>query len=828
MKKIQFTQYGCIFAFLQLIAAMVTVSANATTPVALFPMELSGNSIQEIIANKTFVVSSNLAPESVLGAEGNAVRFDGYSTIVTAEINAAALNNQSLSFSLWCAMETYPMMNTDVQTSTATYIAGNMREDLKTGFAFTLNNTGRYGFEVYLSGTKYTCYDNYLKLPKYQWGHLTATVSIADHQILLYNNGELVGRTSFSASQINVGENTFMIGKSFTDDRAGIFRTNTINGIVDNMKIYSSVLAPTEIGYHVPENTADLSIPKSRHSNDIQRPSFHGQPATNWTNEPHGLVFYNNKYHLFFQKNANGPYMGRLHWGHISSDDLINWREEKIAIAPAETYDQKGTWSGCVFTDNVLTDGKPNIFYTGVDYAKASIDRAIPSDNDLIAWTKDVLNPLVPNKPAGLSDDFRDPYVFKSNNEFYMIVGTSKNGKGAATLQKYNQLTKSWSNDGTIFYQSISTDYGTFWEMPLIEPMGNGKWIFMSTVLGGINGVETLYWVGTINSDGTFNPISNVPKEVELGTMGRDGYGLLSPSVTHKDGKMIAIGIVPDKLPSQNNLQLGWAHLYSLPREWSLSNDNFLIQKPYSGLEKMRDMTSAFQLTDTEVSGTIAMPSVAGKSLEIKSTFIVSSATRFGFNVRKSGSNGIAIYYTPSTNKITVDAQSIARLSNDAGVFNGLYESTLPQQMAQGDTLTLQIFVDHSVMDIFVNKKYAFSLRVFPTDTNAEQVEVFSDGGSTKAVLVEAWKLNPTLSNPNAVVTVSQDNFIIYVNRETLIYRNIPSHSIISVNDLLGRIVAVKDIGEETSGEIRLPEKQVYLVKVSGHNFSAVKKIISA
>jgi Beta-fructosidases (levanase/invertase) len=830
MKKTQFTQYGYIFAFLQFFAATVTVSANTNvaTPVAHFPMELSGTSIGEIISNKTFTVSSNLAPEGVLGAEGNALRFDGYSTIVTGEINAAALNNQSLSFSLWCAMETYPMMNTDVQTSVGTYIAGNMRDDLKTGFAFTLNNTGRYGLEIYINGTKYTCYDNYLKLPKYQWVYLTATVSIADQQIQLYNNGELVGRTNFSGTQINVGNNTFIIGKPFSDDRTGIFRTNTINGIVDDIRLYSVALSASEIGYHTPENTADLSIPKTRHAYDIQRPAFHGQPATNWTNEPHGLVFYNNKYHVYFQKNANGPYMGRLHWGHISSYDLMNWNEEKIAIGPAETYDVKGTWSGCVFTDNVLTEGKPNIFYTGVDYAKASINRAIPTDNDLITWQKDALNPIIPNKPAGLSDDFRDPYVFKLNNEFYMIVGTSKGGKGATTLHKYNQLTKTWSNDGQIFYQSTSTDYGTFWEMPLIQQMPNGKWIFLTTELGGKNGVETLYWVGTINSDGTFNPLSDIPKEVELGSIGRDGYGLLSPSVMQKDGKIIAIGIVPDKLPSQNNLQLGWAHLYSLPREWSLSADNSLIQKPYSGLEKMRVAVSAYTLTDTDINGTTPMPSVAGKALEIKSTFIVSSAQRFGFNVRKTGTTGIVVYYTPSTNKISVDAQNIARLTNDAGVFNGLYESQLPQAMVQGDTLTLQVFVDHSIMDIFVNKKYAFSIRVFPTDTNAEQVEMFSEGGSTKAVSVEAWKLDPAQSGSNSITSVLPDNYTIYINGETLVYKNIPAYSTISVTDLLGRIVLIRNIGNYTSGEIILREKQVYIVKVYGENFSEVKKVLSA
>ena len=161
-------------------------------------------------------------------------------------------------------------------------------------------------------------------------------------------------------------------------------------------------------------------------------------------------IFQKNKFlelcHIFFQKNANGPYWGKLHWGHITSDDMLNWKEEKIALSNTSGYDIKGNWSGCVFTDDVLTGGKPNIFYTGVDYAKASVNQATPIADDLISWNKDTRNPIIPSRPAGLSDDFRDPYVFKSNGNFYMIIGTSKNGLGATTLHKYDPITKTWSN----------------------------------------------------------------------------------------------------------------------------------------------------------------------------------------------------------------------------------------------------------------------------------------------------------------------------------------------------------------------------------------------
>ena len=827
MKNLRFLPVIAILIFGIYPVNAQIVNENDPGLVAHFPMEVTGNTIVETKTNKAFVVQNNFnRPESMPGAEGNALRLDGYSTFCTAQINATGLSQSALSVSLWCALETNPMMDPNNDVTTETYIAGNLDDNLKTGFAFTINATGNYAFEVYIDGTKVTCANFNEALPVYQWQQLIATVNSTTKEVDLYRNGQLVSSNYFfGKGVINAGSSSFIIGKSFANTYTDIFRTNTFNGLIDDIRVFSRLLTKTELTYSAPQNVADLSIPKTRHQGDIQRPEFHGLPATNWTNEPHGLVYFNNKYHIFFQKNANGPYWGKLHWGHITSDDMLNWKEEKIALSNTSGYDIKGNWSGCIFTDDVLTGGKPNIFYTGVDYAKATIDQAEPVADDLINWNKDSRNPIIPNRPTGLSDDFRDPCVFKSNGDFYLIAGTSKSGLGAATLHKYDPTTKTWSNDGKIFYQSISTGYGFFWEMPVIVPMPDGRWLFLVTTLGGNQGVETLYWVGTINSDGTFNPFSATPKEVELGTFGSNGYGLLSPSVMQKDGKIIAVGIVPDKLPSSNNLQLGWAHLYSLPREWTLDASNNLIQQPYSGTQNMRVISSAFNALNQDVSGILPIAPVSGKAVEIDGSFVVSSVQRFGFHLRKSGNNFISVYYTPATGIFTLDALNVTRLTNDAGNFNGLYESVLPQKPAFGETIRVHIFIDHSIMDIFINNKYALSIRVFPTDTNAEDVEAFSDGGTTTATSIQAWKLNPAQSF-TGINTPSVDNRIkLYSKGDSLVYENVPLHSNISIYDLRGqKITSEKSV--QSSGQINLVKKQIYIVEVTGENSVFASKIL--
>lgn len=796
--------------------------------VAHFPMELndSKTSITEIISKQTFLVN-NAKPirENVPGAEGNALRFDGYSTYVKGKFNASELSTLAISASVWCAMESYPMMNIDGADDTQTFIAGNMTPT--SGFAFTINAHGRHGFEMFINGSKITCYAPD-KFPTYEWVHLAAVVSVKNKEIRLYRNNELIAKTGFIANNINPGATNLYIGKSYDDTNrwSGPFRLNTINGLIDDFRIYSGEHDFSQ-DIKTPENSADLSIPKIRFANEIQRPIFHAMPAANWTNEPHGLVFYNERYHIFFQKNSNGPYWGRIHWGHLSSKDLISWKEEKISLVPNTWYDFKGAWSGCVFSDSYLTNDVPHIYYTSVDLGKASIAEAIPMDNNLINWEKRTDNPIIPHKPNGLDEDFRDPYIFKHGENIYMIVGTRKNGKGATTLHRYNKNSKTWSNDGSLFYQATSSDYGAFWEMPVVIQMNDGKWMFIATPLGAKEGVETLYWVGTINHDGTFNPFSHIPKEIEVGNMSKDGFGLLSPSIMQKNGKNIAIGIVPDKLSGEDNYKLGWAHTFSLPREWSIDSNNTLIQKPYEGLELLRSNAVSYNSTERSLNGTQNMSPVCGKAIEIEGVFTISSQQnqKFGFRVRKSDDNhAVEIFYEPHKNLFTVDARSINRLVNDGWLYNGLYSSPLPETLSVGQTCKMHIFMDHSIMDIFINDKWAFSIRIFPTDYYSDGVEVFSEGTTTFINSLKAWKYD-TKSIANIRDAQDEKNINIYFSHNKLVYENLPKHCSLNIYDSLGRILANNVCPESFSGE-NLTKNNVYLIQINSNNFCQVKKII--
>ena len=383
-----------------------------------------------------------------------------------------------------------------------------------------------------------------------------------------------------------------------------------------------------------------------------------------------------------------------------TSADLCTWDEDPIAIYPGEPYDLKGCWSGCTYEG---ADGTAHIIYTGVDNAKARIVQARATDDQLHGWQKEGV--IIDGTPAGGFSDFRDPFYFEVGGQQYIIVGSGKNGVGCCTLHRWENGR--WSNDGTIFFQGSTTaQHGSFWEMPNITKLDGQRWLFTCTPLGMSSGVRTLCWVGSVGTDGRFTPEGPV-QYLEMGGISREGYGLLSPTILQTGGKTVLLGIVPDKLPTQQNYAMGWAHNYSLPREISLAADGSIVQKPYSGLTALRTATSySRQLT---LFGTESLAPVSGRQFELDGQFTVGSG-ECGFRFLKSGNHYASLSYNPATGILKLDMTSLDCVSNGINTWS----AALPQRVESGQTLKLHVFVDGSTADIFVCDRWAFSVRLFP------------------------------------------------------------------------------------------------------------------
>lgn len=121
---------------------------------------------------------------------------------------------------------------------------------------------------------------------------------------------------------------------------------------------------------------------------------------------------------------------------------------------------------------------------------------------------------------------------------------------------------------------------------------------------------------------------------------------------------------------------------------------------------------------------------------------------------------------------MTFDISNLAKIDN-VDKYN-TYVSDL--NLANGQILKLHVYLDGSIADVFVNDKDAFSVRLFPTDPNAVNVEAFSTG-KTKVRNLKGWNLvsaNGSSTSINVIENhesmMSSKKFI--RNNQIVIYKN--------------------------------------------------------
>ena len=64
---------------------------------------------------------------------------------------------------------------------------------------------------------------------------------------------------------------------------------------------------------------------RKKMADERYRPIYHYVNPEGLLNDPNGLCFWQDRWHLFYQ--AHPPEDPRQHWGHAVSDDLIHWRD---------------------------------------------------------------------------------------------------------------------------------------------------------------------------------------------------------------------------------------------------------------------------------------------------------------------------------------------------------------------------------------------------------------------------------------------------------------------------------------------------------------------
>ncbi len=68
-----------------------------------------------------------------------------------------------------------------------------------------------------------------------------------------------------------------------------------------------------------------------------RRPVVHAAAYAGWTNDPNGMYYDGEKYHLYFQYNPLNVVWQNMSWGHFISRDRLHWEQHPSVLFPDET-----------------------------------------------------------------------------------------------------------------------------------------------------------------------------------------------------------------------------------------------------------------------------------------------------------------------------------------------------------------------------------------------------------------------------------------------------------------------------------------------------------
>lgn len=433
------------------------------------------------------------------------------------------------------------------------------------------------------------------------------------------------------------------------------------------------------------------------------RLGYHIMPSSGLLNDPNGFSYYNGYWHVFYQSYPFGPVHGLKSWVHMRSSDMVHWENLGLALNPDFEYDKNGAYSGSA----LQIGDKLFIMYNGNSRDENwtrhpyQLGAWMDSDNHI----EKLDNPLI-EQPDHITEHFRDPQIIRHNDEYYVLIGAQDKEKldGRVSLYRSSDL-QHFEDLGYLHF--TGEDMGYMIECPslvFIEdkpvlvfcPQGMGKdvcsydSIYPNTYITG----------DSVNLDeGEFESSDPTIRNIDEGF---DVYA--SQAFNAPDGKAYLIswcGLPEIEYPTDDE---NWAHCLSQVKELSLADDGRLIQQPVPAMADLRRDETPLAHDDSNV-----LVAGTGSRYELKIT--IDAGQKGILHLARNAANGhsLKLSFDTAGGTMTLDRSDSGR------VFATEFGTTRTTDIEAGAALDLDVFVDSSLCEIFINGgKKTMTARFFP------------------------------------------------------------------------------------------------------------------
>jgi beta-fructofuranosidase len=439
-------------------------------------------------------------------------------------------------------------------------------------------------------------------------------------------------------------------------------------------------------------------------------------------NDPNGPIYFNGRYHMFFQYNPLAAVWGDMSWNHAVSTDMLHWKHLPVALTPTVGGpDSFGCFSGsaiaigkrvyAVYTGTKKSTSDLATIRDGSNNIQESQCLAWSDDPELVTWTKDP-EPIVPRPPEGMQiTGFRDPSLWKRGDWYYMTVGSGVARVGGCVLLYRSKDLKNWeylhlltTGDWNGKPTANPCDDGEMWECPEFFPLDGGHVLIYST-LGKV------FW-----QSGDLDEASMKFTPKKTGLLDLDAFYAPKTQLDAK-GRRILWGWIPERRTDAEMRAAGWSGMMSLPRVMNLDSDGTLRLRILPQSVALR--AGALPLEGSGGGVTTTLPKACGE--------VMCKAARgesFTFALHHGGSELLHVDYSADKHSFLADGKETVLEPND--------------------TPTLHAFVDGSVIEVILGERIGYTRRFYSTDSPAPDVVARSEGAHTS---LRAWKIRPISTN---------------------------------------------------------------------------------
>jgi levanase len=240
------------------------------------------------------------------------------------------------------------------------------------------------------------------------------------------------------------------------------------------------------------------------------RPSYHITPGKNWMNDPQRPILLDGVWHYYYLYNAGYPKENGTEWYHLTSTDLVHWKDEGVAIAKYKNgLGDIETGSAVVDQDNSAGFGKGAVIavMTQQDQGIQRQSLFYSTDNGY-SFTAYGQNPVMenPGKP-----DWRDPKIIRDEAHGQWVMALAEGDKiGMYTSPDL----KDWHYASGIERTGLGTlECPELFQLDLDGDPSKRTWVLAASANGSEEGFTTgvAYWTGAW--DGTRFTASDAPHQ---------------------------------------------------------------------------------------------------------------------------------------------------------------------------------------------------------------------------------------------------------------------------------------------------------------------------